>query len=64
MAILCTLHDLALASATELYLPHIHHTPNAVPVMHIMESLVDTAQILAMRDELVDLESLVLVVLD
>lgn len=39
-----------------LSLPHIDHTPNAAPVLHIRESLIDTLQRLSMRDELVDLE--------
>ena len=45
-------------------LPHIHNTPNAVPRLHVPKRLVDARQRLAVRDELVDLELAVHVVLD
>jgi len=41
---------------TPLSLPHIDHAPDAAPILHIREGLVDTLQRLPMRDELVDLE--------
>lgn len=47
-----------------LLLPHVHHAPDAVAVVHVVEGLVDARQVLAMRDELVDLQLAVLVVLD
>jgi hypothetical protein len=45
-------------------LPHINHAPNAVSIMHIVEGLINTAEVLTMRDELVDLELAVHVVGD
>ena len=39
-----------------LHLLHIHHTPNTITRMHIMERLVDPTQILAMSDEFVHLQ--------
>ena len=49
---------------SHLHLPHINYTPNARAIMHIMERLIDPRQILAMRDELVDLEFAALIVRD
>ena len=35
---------------------HINHTSNAIPSLHILERCVDARQRLPMRDELIDLE--------
>ena len=35
---------------------HIHHTPDAIPRLHILKRSVDLIQRLPMRDELVHLE--------
>jgi len=41
---------------SKLLLLHIHHTPDAVTRLHVLERRVDTAQVLAVCNELVDLE--------
>ena len=43
-------------------LPHVHHRPDAVALLHDVESLVDASEILAVRDELVHLQLAVEVV--
>jgi len=47
-----------------LLLQHIHHCPDAVARLHDLKSRVDLGQLLAVRDELVDLESALEVVAD
>ena len=36
--------------------PHVHHRPDAVALLHDVEGLVDAREILAVRDELVHLQ--------
>ena len=48
----------------DLDFPHIHHTPNALAVVHVVEGLVDAAEVLSVRDELVNLERAVHVIVD
>jgi len=43
---------------------HVNDTANAVASVHVVEGLVDLAEWLSMRDELVDLELVVHVILD
>lgn len=43
--------------------PHIHHSTNAVTLLHLVEGIVDTSQGLAVGDELVDLELTIEVVI-
>lgn len=43
---------------------HVNHTPNAVARSHRAEALVDLIECLAVRDEFVDLEFAVFVILD
>lgn len=45
-------------------LRHVHHGPDTVPLLHDLERVVDLGKLLAVRDELVDLELAVEVVLD
>jgi len=46
------------------HLPHIHHTPDAIASLHIGESLVDTAQVLPVSNELINLELAIKIILD
>ena len=43
-------------SSRLLQRPHVHHAPDTIPLLHDVERLVDLAQRLSMRDELVHLE--------
>lgn len=45
-----------------LHFPHIHHTPDAIPGLHILKRSIDLIQRLPVRDELVDLQQAVQVV--
>lgn len=47
-----------------LCLPHINHTTDAVALLHGVECRINLAQVLAVRDELVDLQLAVHVVGD
>ena len=55
---------ICIHSLSPLQLPHIHNAPNAVAGVHVVECVVDAAQVLAMGDELVDLELAVHIVVD
>jgi len=50
-------------SITKLRLSHVHNTTNAVTSLHIAEGLVDLVERLPVRDELVNIELAVHVVL-
>lgn len=47
-----------------LHLSHIEDSPNAVALLHNLKSVVDLAQLLPVRDELIDLELALEVILD
>ena len=51
-------------SPTPLDLPHVNDTPNAASIMHIVERLVDARQVLAVGNELVNLQLAIHVILD
>ena len=42
--------------APSLHFSHVHHTPDAIPRLHILERSIDFVQRLPVRDELVHLE--------
>ena len=44
--------------------PHVHHTADTVAGLHVLERLVDLGERLAVRDELVDLQTAAHVVVD
>lgn len=45
-------------------MPHVNDTTDASAIVHVVESLVDGAEVLAVSDELVDLQFAVHVVVD
>lgn len=48
-----------LGLAPSLYalrFPHVHHTPDAIPRLHVLKRGVDLVQRLPVRDELVDFQ--------
>lgn len=47
-----------------LCLPHINHTTDAIALLHGVECRINLAQVLAVRDELVDFELAVEIVVD
>jgi hypothetical protein len=47
-----------------LYLSHIDNTSNAIALFHSLESLIDTSQVLAVGNELIDLELSIHVISD
>lgn len=51
-------------SCTRLIFLHVDNAPNAITSLHVAKSLVDIGQRLAMRDELVDLELVVHIVVN
>ena len=43
-------------TAPSLRFSHVHHTPDAIPRLHILERSIDLVQRLPVRDELIHLE--------
>lgn len=58
-----SLHDWWLRALT-LRIPHVHHTPDAIARLHVLERRVDLVQGLPVRDELVDFQLARQVVVD
>jgi hypothetical protein len=54
----------SLVSHSFIYSLHVNHAPNAVARSHRAEALVDLIQRLTVRDEFVDLEFAIFVILD
>lgn len=48
--------QLTPSTASSLCFSHVHHTPYAIPRLHILERSIDLIQRLPVRDELIHLE--------